>query len=998
MARTIRILDDTATFLTDATPAVVSPSGPIYITGSWGNDTLDGTIWDDVINGLGGNDTIRGYGGDDTIVGGNGAGGNYLDGGDGNDFLQAFDGSDTLVGGAGDDYLYAGNGYNSLDGGTGNDTLVGELGTDLMSGSDGNDNLYGGGGNNILDGGAGDDWLDAGAGASWLFGGDGYDTAGYGSSANAVTVNLLDMTQNGGDAAGHVYIGIEAFYLSVFDDTFIGSNLADTVNGASGDDTLYGNGGNDSLDGSAGNDWLYGGDGDDILHGGAARHHGPGGGDDFLSGGNGNDTLDAGDGNDLLNGGAGADLLQGGDGYDIAAYYDATSAVSIDLTHASTTWTGEAQGDVLSSIEEFDLTAFADTFKGDATANVVYGGDGDDQIYGLGGNDELHGGDGNDGLYGGDGNDVIYGDSGWAHGGDDYLQGNAGDDTLIGDYGNDRMVGGTGNDILIGGRGGDYMIGNEGADTFRFAAVEEFAKPRILGRQSARYHRRLHARRGQDRPVADRRQRLAGRRPGLHLPRRSRPLHRRLDRQDLGNHERPERHRHAQHLDQRRCDAGDADLHVTRLHLHRERLHSLSVEAAGRHFEIRRTLRRISAAESNHVESMRRVAAELVDETVFPVEIGLHRRHVDVGALIGTAIAARRIGFRHHHRRSDFKGAVMATVEHEHFPAHLRQPRPSHVGADSFIVRQHDASAAHGRGHVDLLDQLPAGIMAKAAEMAGAVFRLVADVEAIERAIGLRLQDSHFRHADMPDAGPIGDVARIDFRALERADLAALARAVFELPARQRPADGAVAQRHHLVGNTGIDQRLGADDRAGAAGAIDDDGGRGIGRGAAGAQHQFGAGHADRARDVHGRIFVEAPDIEDLNIGFGCDQISDFVRRERRRVATMFDQFAECLGVGIHILENFVTGVAPALKSAIELSDVGVAERLELFRRRHEAFSGIVDYDRHILARQPQCSFQRDPVRGHVGGEQRMAGGEGRLVPEIEQRDFLAQQQRAADF
>ncbi|MEO8321331.1 MAG: hypothetical protein ABI561_23740, partial [Bradyrhizobium sp.] len=65
MAKTIRILDDDAIFLPDAAPAVVAPSGPIYITGTWGNDTIQGSMWDDVINGLGGNDTLYGNGGDD---------------------------------------------------------------------------------------------------------------------------------------------------------------------------------------------------------------------------------------------------------------------------------------------------------------------------------------------------------------------------------------------------------------------------------------------------------------------------------------------------------------------------------------------------------------------------------------------------------------------------------------------------------------------------------------------------------------------------------------------------------------------------------------------------------------------------------------------------------------------------------------------------------------------------------------------------------------------
>src|SRR6266850_143018 len=38
-------------------------------------------------------------------------------------------------------------------------------------------------------------------------------------------------------------------------------------------------------------------------------------------------------------------------------------------------------------------------------------------------------------------------------------------------------------------------------------------------------------------------------------------------------------------------------------------------------------------------KSMRGVAAELFDEAVFPVEIGLHRTFLDISALIGTAVA-----------------------------------------------------------------------------------------------------------------------------------------------------------------------------------------------------------------------------------------------------------------------------------------------------------------------------------------------------------------------
>jgi Ca2+-binding RTX toxin-like protein len=155
--------------------------------------------------------------------------------------------------------------------------------------------------------------------------------------------------------------------------------------------------------------------------------------------------------------------------------------VSIDLTKASSTWTGDAQGDVFSSIERLDLTTFADTFRGDANANNVNGGDGSDQIFGAAGDDGLTGGGGNDIIQGGDGNDFVRGDGFNANPGDDYLQGNAGDDMLFGDRGNDRIVGGVGNDTVSGGLGGDYLVGNEGADIFQYTAVEESQNVLING-------------------------------------------------------------------------------------------------------------------------------------------------------------------------------------------------------------------------------------------------------------------------------------------------------------------------------------------------------------------------------------------------------------------------------------------------------------------------------------------------------------------------------------
>src|SRR5262249_15248622 len=142
----------------------------------------------------------------------------------------------------------------------------------------------------------------------------------------------------------------------------------------------------------------------DTFHGDANNN--------FVRGGNGADLLDGGDGDDWLDGGAGADILTGGNGFDTASYQDAAAGVSIDLTKSSSTWTGDAQGDVFNSIESISLSNFADSFRGDANANTVNCGTGDDQIFGAGSDDVLSGGNGNDTIQGGDGNDVVRGD-GW---------------------------------------------------------------------------------------------------------------------------------------------------------------------------------------------------------------------------------------------------------------------------------------------------------------------------------------------------------------------------------------------------------------------------------------------------------------------------------------------------------------------------------------------------------------------------------------------------------
>ena len=151
------------------TPPAVVPSGGetslTTVTGTEGDDVLDGGGGNDEIHGLGGDDWIFGFQVDDLLFGGHGrdhldggVGRDWLDGGTGNDFLYGGAGDDTLSGGDEDfdnlqnlgDVLYGGEGNDWLEGGAGHDYLYGEAGNDVLSGGDGNNWMSGGEGSDTL--------------------------------------------------------------------------------------------------------------------------------------------------------------------------------------------------------------------------------------------------------------------------------------------------------------------------------------------------------------------------------------------------------------------------------------------------------------------------------------------------------------------------------------------------------------------------------------------------------------------------------------------------------------------------------------------------------------------------------------------------------------------------------------------------------------------------------------------------------------------------------
>ncbi|MGQ3075876.1 MAG: beta strand repeat-containing protein, partial [Ferrovibrionaceae bacterium] len=372
----------------------------------------------------GGIENVIGSAYNDTITGGT-ATGTVLDGGAGNDTIVVRRNNTTVIGGSGTDTVS----YANATAGVTIDLVAGTSSNgDSLSGIEGAigsayaDTITGGtvsGG--TLDGGNGDDLIAVNAGGTTVIGGGGKDMVSYASAAAGVSVSLA----TGSSSTGDTLSGIEGI---------TGSAYVDTLTGGTGDDTLDGGAGADILDGGAGNDTVSyfsataavtvdlvagtNSDGDsytsieavtgssfnDTITGGSGQAW-------TIDGGAGNDVIVANAANTVLMGGAGADTITGFSGVETAAYWNSTAGVTVSLA-TGTGSGGDAQGDVLSAINNLEGSAYGDSLTGDANANKLSGLDGNDVLNGGDGNDSLYGGNGNDTLNGGNGVDTIDGGAG----------------------------------------------------------------------------------------------------------------------------------------------------------------------------------------------------------------------------------------------------------------------------------------------------------------------------------------------------------------------------------------------------------------------------------------------------------------------------------------------------------------------------------------------------------------------------------------------------------
>lgn len=248
--------------------------------GGAGNDSLTGSVVADSITGGGGGDQIFGGLGNDTIVGD--AGGDFIDGGAGSDLINGgadFDIASWLTQGTGAVINLTNQALNA--GSALGDQIASIEAFYLTNSADSFTNsgalsyVYGFDGNDTLTGSAGSDFFEGGTGADSLAGGGGFDYASYAGALAAVRVDLLAPNLNTGDAAGDSYASMEAFFLTGFNDVFVGG---------AGQNIVFGGGGNDLLSGqnSNSNDWLFGEGGNDTMIGGVF--------DDLMAGGLGSDT------------------------------------------------------------------------------------------------------------------------------------------------------------------------------------------------------------------------------------------------------------------------------------------------------------------------------------------------------------------------------------------------------------------------------------------------------------------------------------------------------------------------------------------------------------------------------------------------------------------------------------------------------------------------------------------------------------------------------------
>jgi uncharacterized delta-60 repeat protein len=276
-----------------------------------------------------------------------------------------------------------------------------------------------GGGNGRTSLGLGVEVFLGNAGNDTIDGREGWDVAGYFNSPNAIRVDLNLQTGQVNDGWGFTdtVIGIEEFSGSQNDDVFIGNDENQSFIGSNGADTMDGGGGYDEVSYSLDEKGVTVNLGGWVVTGSLPSGYTGSAKDGWdkidvfkniegVEGSPYNDSITGNAGNNRLDGRGGNDTLDGGDGIDWAEYNQAMFGVHVDLSQGKAFDDGQGMGeahpanaveqDTLRNIENVQGGYGNDLLIGNAVANHLDGGEGDDILEGRGGDDILSGYDGYD--------------------------------------------------------------------------------------------------------------------------------------------------------------------------------------------------------------------------------------------------------------------------------------------------------------------------------------------------------------------------------------------------------------------------------------------------------------------------------------------------------------------------------------------------------------------------------------------------------------------------
>jgi Ca2+-binding RTX toxin-like protein len=453
---------DTADYSDKSQSVVVTLNGSSDSTvtvGGTAEDTLRNI--ENVIGGSAG-DVLTGDSLNNSFQGGGGA--DVIDGGDGTDTADFREKTTSVVvslNGAADATVFVGGiaedtlrNVENLIGGSAADTFIGDALANKFSGAEGND------------------WLRGGLGADILDGGEDIDTADYSDKNASVSVtlngsNLATVTVGG--VAEDSILKIENIVGGSGDDFITGDAQANTFRGGLGADILDGGAGIDTADYSDKSQALVvtlNGAFDSIV---AVD----GSAEDTLRnienviGGSADDTLTGDSLNNSFQGGGGVDIIDGGGGSDTADYRDKSGSMTVTLNgaNASTVLVGGVAEDSIRNIENILAGSGDDSLTGDALANTLDGGAGNDTVDYSGRTGSvlvtLNGGTDARVTIGGVAEDTLRNV--------ENIIGGSGSDTIIGDARANVLIGGGGGDILKGGLGSDILDGGIGSDTADFS-------------------------------------------------------------------------------------------------------------------------------------------------------------------------------------------------------------------------------------------------------------------------------------------------------------------------------------------------------------------------------------------------------------------------------------------------------------------------------------------------------------------------------------------------